>query len=350
MAYSRPSLQTLITRAIGDISSRTQGSAFIKRSVERVFGYVWAGLAHGLYGNLEWNAKQISPTTCDLAMLQAFGVWLKIPRLGATTSTGDAEFTGTNGTELPIDTVLQDDEGNTFTVVVAGTVSGGTVTVTVEADDAGVAGNLEAGATLSLVSPIAGIDDDGEVGEDGLSGGTDIEDPEDYRARILDGLRVPPSGGGPGDYETWAKEVAGVTRAWEFGKRMGVGTVSIGFVMDDRDDIIPLSGDVDDVQAYIDSVMPLDMRAAYVVAPIALPVDMTIALSPNTSDVRAQVTAELEDLFSTTDLETALPQSKIDEAISTASGEDDHEITVITSLEPGTWELLTLGDITFTAL
>ena len=54
MSYTRPTLAEIISRVVGDISSRTQGSAFLKRSVERVLAYVVGGVAHGLYGYLEW--------------------------------------------------------------------------------------------------------------------------------------------------------------------------------------------------------------------------------------------------------------------------------------------------------
>ena len=131
---------------------------------------------------------------------------------------------------------------------------------------------------------------------------------------------------------------------------MGVGTVSVAFVRDDDADIIPDLSEVAAVQTHIDSVRPLDMRAAYVQAPIALPVDMTIALDPNDADTQAAVTEALEELFAATDLETEIIQSNIDEAISTAVGEDAHEITAITSLTPGDWELLTLGTVNFTSL
>jgi uncharacterized phage protein gp47/JayE len=132
---------------------------------------------------------------------------------------------------------------------------------------------------------------------------------------------------------------------------MGIGTVSLTFTMDDRVDPIPLAGDVTDVQEFIDSVKPIDMRAAYVVAPIAVPVNMTIALRPNNGAVQAAVTAELEELFKTSvDLEQPLALSKISEAIATATGEDSHEITVISSLNPGVWGLLTLGALSWASL
>lgn len=363
MAYTRPTLSELIQRAIGDISARSRGSAFIRRSMERVLAYVHAGGMHGVHGHLDWLYKQMSPVTCDLPMLLVWGLIAQVSRNGAVAATRWATFTGTNGTPLPLDTEMQDDSGAGWTVITGGVVSGGTVTVEVEADDEGSAGNLDAGATLSLVLPLVGIDTDGEVAvsPEGADG-SDLEEVEPYRARVLSSLRIPPSGGGPGDYEKWALEVPGVTRAWEFGARMGAGTVSLGFMRDgdatedppedyDPDDIIPSSGEVDDVQERIDARRPIDMLAVYVVAPISVPVDMTIALRPNTAEVQAAVRTQLIEVFKLeAEMEEEMDESDIREAISTAAGEDANDIVTISSLDPGDWGLLTLGTLTFQAL
>lgn len=351
--YARPTLEQLRARVIGDISGRTDGSAYIRAASERVLAMTQAGVGHGLHGHLEWNVEQISPVTCDIDGLVRWGAVLKnsegepLSRNAATAATRYATFTGTGTTALPSTTALVDASGAGWTVTTGGNISGGTVEVLCTADDAGAAGNLDTGATLSLVSPISGIDTDGTVAATEATDGSDIEDPEDYRERILDNLRDPPSGGGPGDYVKWAKEVAGVTRAWEFGNRNGIGTVSLAFARDGDPSPIPSSGEIAAVQAYVDARKPLDMFAFYATAPIEKAVNLTIALVPDTAEVRAAVEAELAELFKDTVIETALPQSQIDEAISTAEGETSHEITVISSLTASTWELLTLGTVSY---
>ena len=348
---TRPTLSTLISRAQGDISGRTEGSAYISHSVERYLANVLAGIAHGLYGHLEWVKAEYFPTSASIEGLRAWGAIIGLPQGVATFAEREVEFTGTNGTVIPVGTQMQDDAGLVYEVFTAGTINvDGIGFVEVRALTAGTDSNLTVGAPLTLTSPIAGVDSEGEVSAP-LVDAVDDEEVEDYRSRILGNLRTPPSGGGPGDYVTWAREVPGVTRAWEFGNRMGIGTVSVAFVRDNDGDIIPSAGEVTEVQEYIESVMPLDIRALYVQAPVEVPVNLTIALRPNTADVRASVTAELTELFATeTELEVALPQSRISEAISTAEGEEAHSITAISSLTPGTWGLLTLGTLTFNTL
>lgn len=350
MAYTRPSLSTIISRVLGDISGRTEGSAFLEFAPERILGFVQAGIAHGVYGMLEWMTKQLLPTSCEIEGLLRWGVMLDLPRNPATQAVRQATFTGVNGTPLSAGTALRSIDNAFWTVTVGGTVAGGSVVITAKADVAGKAGNLASTVPISLVSPIAGINTDGTI-TDTVTDGVDIEDVEEYRVRILAALRVPPSGGGPGDYVSWAKEVSGVTRAWEFGNRMGYGTVSLAFVRDnDGGSIIPDAGEVAAVFDYVDAKKPLDMRQLYVEAPIEQQVDMTIAVLPNTVAVQTAVTKSLQELFKReAQLEGTIALSNIDEAISSAEGETSHVINSIGSLVTGvgSWKLLTLGTITW---
>ena len=349
MSYTRPTLAEIISRVVGDISSRTQGSAFLKRSVERVLAYVVGGVAHGLYGYLEWIYRQISPTTCGEEMLARWGTMVGVPRKGSSAATGSVTFSGTNGTVFPLGRQMQDASGATYTSTSTSTVAGGVVTITVQADATGSAGNLDMGALLALLTPVAGITSSGSVAAPGFAGGADVEDLEDWRARVLDELRTPSSGGGPGDYVKWAEEYPGVAAAWEFPNRMGFGTVSVGFVVDGTD--IPSTGEVAAVQAYIDARRPVDMRAVYVVAPISQAVDFAIALRPNNPSVQAAVTTALQELFvDSAALEQSIALSSCDEAISLAPGELSHDITSHSSLTPGAWSILRLGTITFADL
>ncbi|HMI92795.1 MAG TPA: baseplate J/gp47 family protein, partial [Polyangiales bacterium] len=146
MGYARPSLRTLLARVIGDVSSRTEGSAYVDDAPERFLAISTAGVAHGLHGHLEWNAKQLLPTTADEAGLADWGNMLEVERNPATKATGPATFTGTNGTVLPVGTSLKAPDDSLYTVKVGATVASSSVVVTVEANVAGAAGNLDNGA------------------------------------------------------------------------------------------------------------------------------------------------------------------------------------------------------------
>ncbi|RMG49544.1 MAG: baseplate J/gp47 family protein, partial [Gammaproteobacteria bacterium] len=216
--------------------------------------------------------------------------------------------------------------------------------------------NADANVTLSLVSPIAGVDSSATVATGGLTGGADQETDDALRDRLRARVQNPPHGGARKDYEAWALEVEGVTRAWVFPHWTGAGTVGVFFVRDDDASIIPDAAEVQAVQDHIDALRPVT-AAVTCYAPTAVPIDMTIQLSPNTTAVQSAVQAELQDLFRReANVEDGngsgtLLISHIREAISRAEGEVDHVLVTPSAditLSPG--EMAILGNLTFQAL
>ena len=65
-----------------------------------------------------------------------------------------------------------------------------------------------------------------------LTGGSNTEDQEAFRARVMDAYREPPRGGAEMDYATWAISVPGVTRAWCLRNGYGAGTVVVYIMLD----------------------------------------------------------------------------------------------------------------------
>ena len=161
-----------------------------------------------------------------------------------------------------------------------------------------------------------------------LSGGADIETDDALRARLIARIQQPPQGGSDYDYVAWALAVEGVTRAWCYPAELGLGTVTVRFVRDNDDSLIPDTTEVAAVQAHIDALRPVTAQVT-VVAPVAVALNFTIGgLDPATSTVRAAVEAELADLI----LREAVPGgtillSHIRAAISAAAGENDFTLT-----------------------
>jgi uncharacterized phage protein gp47/JayE len=181
-----------------------------------------------------------------------------------------------------------------------------------------------------------------------LAGGADVEGMEAWRARILNRIRKPPQGGADYDYEAWALEVPGVTRAWVYPGEQGAGTVTLRFMRDDDATTIPDASEVLAVQGAVDAARPVTAKV-YVVAPIATLQPFTIAAVPDTAAIRAAITAELDALYR----REAVPGGTMlishqREAISSASGETDHTMTLPAANQVHTVGLLpTLGAITW---
>ena len=111
---------------------------------------------------------------------------------------------------------------------------------------------------------------------EGCHRGSDIEDIESLRERVLFRKSEPPMGGAKHDYVAWALSVAGVTRAWCLPHADGLGTIGVLFVRDDDDNFIPDAAEVQAVQDYIESVRPVTASSVYVAAPTPVAVDFTL--------------------------------------------------------------------------
>jgi uncharacterized phage protein gp47/JayE len=328
MPFDRPQLSRLIDQGAAEFESRLPGIlARARRSLVGVLNRVTAGGLSALYQYVEYLNRQVWADTCDVENLPRHGARWGVPRKEAAPATGSVSFTGITGTDVPAGTVVMRSDGTRFATVNPVTLVAGTATAEVTAEVAGQAGNAAIATVLQLESPIAGINS-GVTAFTALAGGADIEDAEDWRARILARKRRVPQGGSLYDYEDWALEVPGVTRAWASRGEMGAGTVTVRFTRDEDVSPIPDAGEVATVQAHIDERRPVTADA-FVVAPIGAPVDFTIQLTPNDAAVRAAVFAELLDVIRREgEPGGTLLITHLREAVSIAAGEENHIMTV----------------------
>lgn len=332
MSFARPTLQTLIDRIAADIEARLPGAdARTRRSNLAVLARVEAGAVHGLYGYLDWLAKQVMPDTAEAEILDRHASLRAVTRTPATGATGNVTFTGTNGITIPAGTVLQRSDGALFTTTADVTVSGGAQGGAVKANALGAAGNTAAAILLTLTTAISGINATAAVATGGLTSGTDIESDTALLTRLLQRTQTAPQGGAKTDYVAWAKEVSGVTRAWCFPLEGGAGTVTVRFVRDNDGTgsaIIPDAGEIAAVQAHLNNLRPVT-AAVTVAAPTAVVQNFTIALTPNTVAVQTAVQTALADLIKrAAEPGGTLLLSHIREAISLAAGETNHITTV----------------------
>uniref|UniRef100_UPI00156BA357 baseplate J/gp47 family protein n=1 Tax=Methylogaea oryzae TaxID=1295382 RepID=UPI00156BA357 len=195
-------------------------------------------------------------------------------------------------------TLLHSRYGYDYVTGAEATIAAGTADVSVVALLAGVAGNLPATETLSLVSPVDGVKATATLLGDGLTGGNDIEGYDTMRVRYLREVQEPVKGGTRLDYVTWALSFPGVTRAWAKSLAMGDGTVTVRFAMDNKyADGIPLAADATALYNYLEPLRPAGMSGLTVVPPTPAPLNPTIAIAPNTTAVQAAIEAQLRELL-----------------------------------------------------
>lgn len=352
MPFERPTLQQLVARARADIESRLQGAdAHLRRTFEDVLAVVAAGMAHGLHGHLVWLSQQLVSDTADEEFAVRRAAEYGVHRQPAKPAAGPILINGDHGTVVPAGTEWRRSDGVVYATDGDATIDGVSVIaqVTATGEHYGAAGNSPSGQALSIITPIAGVESTALVSQPGLTNGADLESVASLVERLSLRIRKPPKGGGPGDYERWAREVLGVTRAWELPAYTGLGTVGLTFLTDGEVDPIPNPAKVAEVQAYIDSRAPITAKPT-VFAPVPVVQNIVISsLTPNTAAVRGAVAAELQDLW----IRKAEPGgtillSQINEAISIADGEEDHELaTPTTNVTSAPGEISILGAITF---
>lgn len=327
----------------------------LARSNIKALAFVQGAGLHGAYRYLrDFIARQAVPSLSSGAFLDGWLSTYGMARKPATAATGTLAGTGVNGTTLPSGTLLQTEGGAQFRTTAGAVVAGGAVAPAVQALVDGAAGNLPAATTLRLVSPVAGIDS-AFTATAGLAGGADLESDALALARLAQRLAFPPMGGAPADYARWALEVAGITRAWGIRNPSGPTTAGV-IIMADVAGVpaLPNTAQRDAVYDYIRDPLRGPPDELFVIIPTLVPVDVEIALYPDSPELRTAVQAALADLFFREAAPgQSIPHSHLVAEISGVVGEYNHTISspLIESggffTAPSFSHLLTLGTVTF---
>lgn len=347
MSFTRPTLAELVNRTRNDTLSRLSVDEALRRADAEVYARVFSGVAHGLYGFIDWVSNQILPDTADLDILERFGSIWGVDRKPAAVAIGSVTFTVESGAVITAGTLLQALDGQQYVTTADAVVAAPSATAPVEALVAGEAGNRPAGENMTLVSPVVGVQSAALASE--MSGGADIESEEDLRARVIARIQQPPQGGCAYDYKAWALEIEGVTRAWVYPQELGIGTVTVRFVRDDDVSPIPDSTEVAAVQAHIDALRPVTAQVT-VVAPSAVPLNFQIqGLLPSNATVQAAVAAELADLLRReSEPGGTILLSHIRAAISAAADETDYVlVSPAANVSNTIGNMSTMGSITW---
>ena len=357
MPFNRPSPTELRERIRGEIDILLPGSdARLRHSVENVLAGVLAMSSHELHGYMDWISKQILPDTAEAEILERHASIWGLIRKPSTPSTGIIQFTGADAAVIPAGTVVRRNDDVEYTLDADITIDGETGSGDITSVSSGAPNNTVIATKLTLINPVESVESEATVIDDGngdgLTNGVNTENDDALRGRVIERIQQPPHGGADFDYIAWAIEVSGVTRAWVYPMQSGLGSVDVTFVIDDKvDTIIPSAAEVESVQDYIDTVRPVTAEVN-VFAPTLVAVDFTIALNPNSLAVRQAVNSSLEDFFKReSEPGVTLYFSRMNEAISSATGEFDHALTLpAANVVPAYGEILTLGGITWSAL
>ncbi|XQE65763.1 baseplate J/gp47 family protein [Pseudomonas sp. P3C3] len=352
MDFKIPSLADTRELTATDMQTWLPGkSAATRRTTVGVIAHAQAGVEQGLHAHIEYRARNFLPDEqADAEGIErwarGYGLWYLEP----TFANGPAVAAGMPGAVLDAGNRMQSRAGAVYVLqdtLVLGSEGG---EGTVQAEEPGAAGNLPAGSVLTLLSPVPGVQPTLVVGAAGIAGGADAEQLQGLLARVQDRMRNPPKAGHLDDYVSWAKAAhPSVTRAWATEHELGIGSVVVRVVCDNEDTPIPSAQVLEAVDEYIGKRRPAGRRSVYVLPPVAELINYDIRLNPDSSATRAAVEAELRDLHR----REAVPGgtlllTHIREAISTAPGENDHQLLApLTNVATTPGKLAVVGGFTW---
>jgi uncharacterized phage protein gp47/JayE len=344
------------------VSAKLPGSELAPaNSRVRVLSDSNAGLAQLNLLFLYWASQQFLPDTAEAEWLDRHGnIWLG-GRKAASFAAGAVNLTGTEGVIVPAGTELfYSLDAVQYQTTDDITLGAGATGAPVVALTAGAAGNLAAGASIGITTALSGLD--GVAVVVSLTGGADAESDDDLRARVLFRIQQPPMGGDADDYVRWTLEVPGVTRAWCSPLEMGIGTVTVRFMMDAlraTGDGFPTGGDIAAVQAHLDAKRPVAVKDFFVEAPLPEAISFTISgLEPDASATRAAIAASVSAMLK----DKARPAyalngvgqqaqtiyaAWVSEAILQAAGVDYFDLTMSDHVMPNSGAMAVLGTITY---
>ncbi|HEB2006326.1 TPA: baseplate J/gp47 family protein [Yersinia enterocolitica] len=353
MPHITPTVEAVRDNILRDIRNLLADADISQDSDYFIRASSMASCAAGIYQDQGWIVRQIFPDTADIEFLELHCRTRGIVRKPANTATGTINLTGEPNATVASGLTVTRDALSFVTTQQATIGLDGKLTVTAQASIAGTAGNTAQVMSGTLSSTPDGVDSTVIIGV--MRGGTDQESPEELLARLLDIIRRPPAGGNKYDYKRWALEVTGVTAAFVYPLRRGLGTVDIVITSADG---LPSETIITATQAHIDDVRPVTAKSSLVMAPTikTFDIEVNVTLSGITFDTaEALIKETLNNYINRLMPGEAFIRSQAEMLVSLITGVTDRQIispinNVIPQVDGTVVEWLRVGTITVALL
>lgn len=210
-----------------------------------------ASVVEGLYHHQAYIQRQLFVQTADEPYLYIHAEELKVPRLGGTRASGTVKSKSNVQVTIDAGTKLTDGKGFFWSVVATVVVQPNSTTeVSVAADQLGASWNFT-GSSLIWVSPIAGLSGTAEVVS--IAGGSDQEELEAWRTRMLEAKQLGQARDREADLERVMKSVAGVGKVYIYKKRRGLGSMDVAITAVGNPPTLPTQALIDAAQIVLDA-------------------------------------------------------------------------------------------------
>lgn len=243
-----------------------------------------AAVVEGLYQHQNYIQRQLFAQTADEPYLYIHAEEVGVPRAPSGRASGSVA--AISNVELTLDTgqKITDGKGHFYTVTTAILVPAHQETViSVEADQMGAAWNFS-GSELIWVSPPAGLKGSARVIS--IGGGTDVEDVESWRARIVAAKQQGQSRDRARDLERDLKDVPGIKHIYVYPKRRGLSSMDVAITAAGNPPTLPST----ELMAAAEQM--LDQTAGFwadcrIYQPAVQAVDLTAFISGNGADLES---------------------------------------------------------------
>ena len=326
---------------------------------------------HGIVG---FSLYLFQRSLADELMVDRARSWLPrhaaqwgVPQIPAVSAIGNVVFTGVPGDPLPSGIELVDDNGTQFITTVAAVIgaapvgaTAGTVSVPVACEVAGIIGNEAPGTELTVISAIAGLQNQAAtVDPNGIAGGADAEAFEAWRARIILRIQKRGAAGDANDYIEWAEANGAAPAPNVIPNWVGPGTVALVFALPPLqasaavpspppDRVVPTVAQVSAMQAAINLVRPVTAQVTVLGATqTALP--LTIALANDTVVNRALAEAAARQFIAANAIGGLLDRSELVDAVLQATGCGVEISAPAANVQAAPTQMLTIGTAGFVA-
>ena len=209
-----------------------------------------ASVVEGLYHHQSYIQRQLFIGTADESYLYIHADELGLPRLGGTKATGVVQANTNTPLTLLEGTKLTDGKGFYWLVVNQTELTPNqSIDIDVIAERTGSSWNYQ-GDTLMWVSPLAGLN--GNANVISLEGGTDEEELENWRARLLERKQLGFNRDRSTDLKSVLKTVPGIKDIYIYPKRRGLGSLDAAITAIGNPPTLPSKALIDAAQAVLD--------------------------------------------------------------------------------------------------
>lgn len=202
------------------------------------------------------------------------------------------------------------------------------ITVTAQSQQTGVEGNVAAGAITQLTNAPATLTD--VINNAPFGGGSDPENTDDFRARVLNAIQNAQTGSAA-DLKAWSENVSGVGTATVFPNVPAAGQVTVRITAENGG--IPDSTLISTVQGELtskDLANLIVIVASFIQTTIDITVDVTTSGTYTLTDVAPQVRQAITNYINSLDIGQTLMVAGIVDAVFGLAGIADVVVTTPT--------------------